>query len=322
MSRTLRRAQVRQRCSRSLVRRRRPKCRWRALDAGKCASLQFRRGPPDWMLQRRPNSGPRQVVAQGLEQAPAAFLAVRRVGPELVEEDAVLDVREPGACVDRLELQPRHRCRHVDPVEPHVVRRDDADVLDDVGVRGLVPRDRTVVKRPLGDVASADAEVEPPLAGLNGVARAPPGQLLLLVGERVPDAPEGSGVVAGQGEPSAGESAFDRHLLSYRVKVTWIVPLSATSVVTLWVSSKPRRSSHSRVPRPSRIGAIMTCKSSTRPARRKSRAVLTPPPTRTSRPPAASAASASTSSIAVLRKWNVVPPCIGIDGRGAVWVRT
>ena len=30
-------------------------------------------------------------------------------------------------------------------------------------------------------------------------------------------------------------------------------------------------------------------------------------------------ASVSTSSIAPLRKWKVVPPCIGIEGRGAVW---
>jgi len=37
---------------------------------------------------------------------------------------------------------------------------------------------------------------------------------------------------------------------------------------------------------------------------------------------AASVASARTSSTAALRKWNVVPPSIGIDGRGAVWVRT
>jgi hypothetical protein len=40
-----------------------------------------------------------EVVTQRLDQAPAAFLAVRPVGPELVEEDAVLDVREPGALV-------------------------------------------------------------------------------------------------------------------------------------------------------------------------------------------------------------------------------
>jgi len=85
-------------------------------------------------------------------------------------------------------------------------------VLDDVGVRGLVPRDRTVVKRALGDVASADAEVERPLAGLKGVAGAVPVQLLVLLGERVPDALEGNGVVAGQGEPGAGESAFVRHV--------------------------------------------------------------------------------------------------------------
>jgi len=85
-------------------------------------------------------------------------------------------------------------------------------VLDDVGVRGLVPRDRTVVKRPLGDVASADAEVERPLTGPKGVAGAEPVQLLVLLGERVPDALEGNEVVASQGEPGAGESAFDRHV--------------------------------------------------------------------------------------------------------------
>lgn len=67
------------------------------------------------------------------------------------------------------------------------------------------------MKRPLGDVASADAEVERPLTGLNGVARAPPAQLLVLLGERVPDALEGNGVVAGQGESGAGEAAFDHH---------------------------------------------------------------------------------------------------------------
>jgi hypothetical protein len=101
----------------------------------------------------------------------------------------------------------------VDPVEPHVVRRDDADVLDDVGVRGLVPRNRTFVEFSFRGVASADAEVERPLAGLDGVAGTPPGQLLVLLGECVPDALEGNRVVAGQGEPGAGESAFDRHRL-------------------------------------------------------------------------------------------------------------
>src|SRR3954468_2053651 len=80
-----------------------------------------------------------EVGAESIEDAPAARLAVRSVGPELVEEDPVLDLREPGALVDRLELERRHRRRHVKPVEPHVVGRDDADVLDDVGVRGLVP---------------------------------------------------------------------------------------------------------------------------------------------------------------------------------------
>ena len=90
------------------------------------------------------------------------------------------------------------------------------------------------MKLPLGDVTSTDAEVERPLAGLEGVAGAEPLALLVLLGERSPDALEGNGVVAGQGEPGAGEAAFDRHeISSYRVKVTWIVPLSATSVVTV-----------------------------------------------------------------------------------------
>jgi len=53
---------------------------------------------PPRFLGHRPiaGGGSREVVAQSLEQAPGAFLAARPVGPELVEEDAVLDVREPG----------------------------------------------------------------------------------------------------------------------------------------------------------------------------------------------------------------------------------
>src|SRR5687767_12294216 len=98
--------------------------------------------------------------AQRVQKAAAAVLAARTIGPELVKEDAVLDVGEPGATVDRFELERSYGGRHVDTVEPHVVRRDDADVLDDVGVRGLVPRDRTVVERSFGDVAPANAEVE------------------------------------------------------------------------------------------------------------------------------------------------------------------
>ena len=84
-------------------------------------------------------------------------------------------------------------------------------VLDDVGVRGLMPRGRTVVKRPLVDVASADTEVERPLTGLNAVDGVLPAQFLALFGECVPDALERNGLVAGQGEPGASESAFDRH---------------------------------------------------------------------------------------------------------------
>jgi hypothetical protein len=200
----------------------------------------------------------REVVAQRLEDAPAAGLPVRPVGPELVEKDAVLDVRETGALVDRLELERGHRRRHVHPVEPHVVGVDDAHVLDDVGVGGLEPRHRPVVERRLGHVASPDAEVERPLARLEGVAVAEPLELLVFLGECVPDALEGNGVVAGQGESGAGVGV--RLSSFYRLKLTWMVPLSATSVVTVWVSSSPPRPSHSRVPLPRVIGAIIRCK--------------------------------------------------------------
>ena len=84
----------------------------------------------------------------------------------------------------------------------------------------------------------------------------------------------------------------------------------------------PRRSSHRRTPRPSRMGTIATCRSSTRPARRNSRTVdraaadadiasIRPPRRRERAPP----------RVTPLRKWKVVPPAISIDGRG-VWVRT
>src|SRR4051812_1227230 len=45
-----------------------------------------------------------EELTQNVEQPPAACLAVRAVGPELVEEDAVLDVREPSAVIDRFEF--------------------------------------------------------------------------------------------------------------------------------------------------------------------------------------------------------------------------
>ena len=61
------------------------------------------------------------------------------------------------------------------------------------------------------DVASANAEVERPLTGLNGAAGVLTAQLRALFGEGVPDALERNGVVAGQGEPGADESAFVRH---------------------------------------------------------------------------------------------------------------
>lgn len=46
----------------------------------------------------------REVMTQDVEQTLAALLPVRPVRPELVEEDTVFDVREPGAVVGRLEL--------------------------------------------------------------------------------------------------------------------------------------------------------------------------------------------------------------------------
>src|SRR5947208_64225 len=82
-------------------------------------------------------------------------------------------------------------------------------VVDDVGVGGLVPRHRSVVERALGHVASRDAEVEGPIAGFEGVAVAEPLELLVFFGEGVPNGLEGDGVVAGEGEPGAGESACD-----------------------------------------------------------------------------------------------------------------
>jgi hypothetical protein len=38
--------------------------------------------------------GAEEIVAQQVEDAPAAGLPVRPIGPELVEEEAVLDVRQ------------------------------------------------------------------------------------------------------------------------------------------------------------------------------------------------------------------------------------
>ena len=62
------------------------------------------RTPPGERPGLRAGSASREVVAQSLEQALGAFLTARPVGPELVEEDAVLDVCEPGALVYGLEL--------------------------------------------------------------------------------------------------------------------------------------------------------------------------------------------------------------------------
>ena len=83
-----------------------------------------------------------------------------------------------------------------------------------------------------------------------------PGALLVLLGERPPHLLDGHGVVASQGEAGVGEASLGElggHGMSlraaiggYRVKVTWTVPLSATSVVTRWVSSSPRKSCHTR----------------------------------------------------------------------------
>ncbi len=67
-----------------------------------------RSGVVEYRLRCSDHDASREVLSQSLEQAPAAFLPVRPVGPESVEEDAVLDVREPGALVDRVELKRRH----------------------------------------------------------------------------------------------------------------------------------------------------------------------------------------------------------------------
>lgn len=62
-----------------------------------------------------------------------------------------------------------------------------------------------------GVVAATDAKVERPLGGLDGAARSSPFQSLLFVIERLPDALDVSGIVAGQGKIGAGGSALDRH---------------------------------------------------------------------------------------------------------------
>jgi hypothetical protein len=75
-----------------------------------CTTYQCTSAALNSDVQRRLRSGlragtaSREVVAQSLEQAAGAFLTALPFGPELVEEDAVLDVREPGALVYGLEL--------------------------------------------------------------------------------------------------------------------------------------------------------------------------------------------------------------------------
>ena len=70
-------------------------------------------------------------------------------------------------------------------------------MLDDVGVRGIERRNRAVLKGPLGDVRSTDAEVERLRTRLEGVAGTELLELLVLLGGCAPDALEGNGVDAG-----------------------------------------------------------------------------------------------------------------------------
>lgn len=86
-----------------------------------------------------------------------------------------------------------------------------AQRLQDPAAAGPEPRHRSVVELGIGNVASADAEVKRPLAGLECVAVAELLELLVFLGERVSDALEGNGVVAGQGESGAGEPAVECH---------------------------------------------------------------------------------------------------------------
>ena len=51
-----------------------------------------------------------EMGRQSLQQAAAPLLTARSVSVEPVEKDAVFDVGEPGAPVNSLELEGRHRC--------------------------------------------------------------------------------------------------------------------------------------------------------------------------------------------------------------------
>ena len=57
----------------------------------------------------------------------------------------------------------------------------------------------------------------------------------------------------------------------HRVNVRWVTPLGVETASTSYCCSKASRPSHSRTPRPSRIGTRTTCRWSTRPRRWKAR---------------------------------------------------
>ena len=57
----------------------------------------------------------------------------------------------------------------------------------------------------------------------------------------------------------------------HRVNVRWVTPLGVVTASTWYFCSKASRPSHSRTPRPSRIGTCTTCRWSTRPAARNAR---------------------------------------------------
>jgi drug/metabolite transporter (DMT)-like permease len=68
----------------------------------------------------------------------------------------------------------------------------------------------------------------------------------------------------------------------HRVNVRWVTPPGVETTSTSYCCSNASRPSHSRTPRPSRIGTCTTCRWSTRPAAMNARIMVGPPPMRTS----------------------------------------
>src|SRR6185436_10536450 len=105
------------------------------------------------------SSAPLEPLAEQVQQAAHAVLAqTRRL--VAVEERALLGEDQAGAVALGRELRRGERDRDADPAEAHLVRVDDAPVLDDVVEDRLVGVLAAVGQRPAVALPSADAEVE------------------------------------------------------------------------------------------------------------------------------------------------------------------